>query len=218
MADVVNKWNINMNTLSMADVEVEKAVTVYGFALRETGGTICHIFWDENECVVAWYNAHCAASCEISAIDSKQVQKNEFLQTQLEAFRQTLLAKPLKRVIPMPLDYPQDEVFVRESLIWNECVSGSAQDQLSMDAVYHYGYGLLYWQNNEAQAFFDNRLAKAYEKLMRLQEAHIYPLWIRIKKQHEGPIVVREGRKLVHEIGERSETHAFYDYMNGLRR
>lgn len=218
MKEVVNQWNINMNTVGMAEVEQDKKQTVWGFSVRSGKQLECKVSLDENKCILAWYNARCEIDTQVSDIYSCDVMQNEVTQEQIHAFKEELKVHPIDidSEIISSISLPVKEEYISESLIWNAVAYGEEENRIPEEEINKYGYGLLYWESNEVKTFFDNRLAKTYAKMMELHRVGIKPLWIRIEKQNNRPIPVRQGREAVEKIGATEEVRECYDYMQDM--
>ena len=68
MEEYTNKWNINMNTLGLADYNVKEKAKIYGYAAKKDEFVESYLYEEESECVIAWYNAHCQSVDQISEI------------------------------------------------------------------------------------------------------------------------------------------------------
>lgn len=219
MKEVVNQWNINMNTVGMAEVEEDKKQIILGFAIRLSGGKlVTKVFFDENECILAWYNACCEPGIQVGKICINVVLKHDVTEAYVARFKeeitQCILNNKLKKVSSIKL--PLQKNYLTESLIWNAVAIGEEKNMIPDHDLYRYGYGLLYWENNEEKAFFDNRLAKTYAKMIELHQAKIRPIWIRISKKQNIPIPVREGGKQVLEIGKQDLVRECYEDLQDL--
>ena len=152
MREVVNQWNINMNTVGMAEVEQDKKQIILGFAVQPSMGKLAaKVFFDENECILAWYNAHCEPGIQVGKICINVVLKCDVTEEYIAQFKEEImhciLDNKLKKVSSIKL--PLKEFYLIESLIWNAIAVGEEQDMIPDHDLYRYGYGLLYWDNDE---------------------------------------------------------------------
>ncbi len=215
--DVVNQWNINMNTLGAGDYQVPREIMVWGFTVQTVAERQSHIFLEENECVRSWYNAHCdAAYRQLSAIRAESLQEKAFNEAYLDIVGEELLLSkmlPIKKVGATTLDIEAAQDVAAFSLIWNGLMGGRAENQLSSADIKEHGYGLIYYENAAWQAFFDNRLAGMFHKLQELQKNNIRPICVAIQKEKRKPIPVAVGRKLLLRFVQDQTVKNFYQQM-----
>ena len=104
--DVVNQWNINMNTLGAGDYQLPRELIIWGFAVQTEVEQQGYIFLEENECIRCWYNFHCDAACrQLSAIQAESLQETAFDEACLDTFGEKLL---LSEMIPIKKDHCND--------------------------------------------------------------------------------------------------------------
>ena len=210
--EYTNKWNINMNTLGLADCGVQEPVKAYGFVVRENATDKKYLEQEESECVRLWYNCHCQA---VDAITDLQefVLPNGYIESDLAMVINQLAKVPLKNISKKVVEDVTLSEHLRYSMICNGLLQGSAEDALTEDQMMQYGYGLLYWDDEKIVPFFDNRMAVAFRKLAELKQQNICPLCIKIKKLNKQPIPVAEGRKQLIALAQQKDLKHAYDLL-----
>lgn len=214
MEKVVNEWNMNMNTLNMAVVE-EDEQSVWGFVFKKTNPE-AYVFFDGNECARAWFNCHCQSEGKISWIQRKSVLNSAFDDEWMRQFKQELYNSKLHDLEGVICDHISDDfvsMVERISSIWNERCCGEKQDLMDQETAEKHAYGLLYWENEQMKAFFDNRLINTYDRMITLHERAIYPLWIRLEKKTTTPILVRNGCQMILEVAQDEHLRKIYDAL-----
>lgn len=214
MEKVVNEWNMNMNTLNMAVVE-EDEQTVWGFVFKETNPE-AYVFFDGNECARAWFNCHCQSEGKISWIQKKSVLSSAFNDEWMGEFEQELYDLKLHDLTGEVCDNRSDDfagMVEKISSIWNERCCGEKQDLMDQETAEKHAYGLLYWENEQMKAFFDNRLINTYDRMITLHEREIFPLWIRLERKPGTPILVHNGCQMILAAGQDEHLKTFYDAL-----
>lgn len=215
MEEYTNKWNINMNTLGLADYNVKEKAKIYGYAAKKDEFVESYLYEEESECVIAWYNAHCQSVDQISEICEIVLDQDD-KKAALENCQAHLKKQPLRRIPLQAADYSSQSEYMRYSMICNGVLQGSIEDIVTEEDMKKYGYGLLYWENDNVCTFFDNRMAVMFRKLRELKQQGIYPICIRLPKKNNQPIPVAEGRKQIKEFVWQENLKEQYDELQKL--
>lgn len=215
--DVVNHWNINMDTLGADIYQPPKMFSIWGFAVKTDTELQGHIFLEENECMRCWYNAHCEQFYQqVSEIQADSISEMEFDENYLDNFGEQLLLKqrvPVKVAVAIEEKLEKEKKIMTFSLIWNGDAGGNEEDKISATGMKDYGYGLIYNQKMNWYTFFDNRLAAMVHKLRELQQAQIKPICVAVKKENRRPIPVANGRILLQQIIQSEILKDFYEQL-----
>ncbi len=210
-----NKWNINMNTLDLAEYNIKEPVKAYGFAVKKNAVVTNYLFFDENECVMLWYNYHCKDIDMISELH-EIVLDAEYTEDDIEQAKKQLLNQqlcPITKKLNTNILYLDD---LQYSLIWHGVSQGSEKDIVTEELMKQYGYGLVYWTADQLYTFYDNRMAVMFRKLRELKQQGIYPICIRLPKKNNQPIQVADGRKLLIEMAIQENLKGKYDELQKL--
>ena len=212
-----NEWNINMNTLGLADYNVAENIKLYGFAVSVQNDRNVYLYKDENECAIEWFNYHCKNDIAITNVYVEEVAPEEYKENFLEQLRKKILELPLQ-VVKVKL--PESEYIINEtvqfSLICNGFMQGSEKDSLTLESAKRYGYGLVYWEENVQSAFFDNRFSVMFRKMQELNKKNIYPICMKVEKKGNQPILVAEGRKQIINSMEQETMQKIFVYLQNV--
>jgi len=215
--EYANKWNINMNTLNLADYGCSHKVKISGFIVRKNGELATQVFQDDLECIQAWYNLHCMNdTLEISNIQVETVLDTELTGEYWDRLNAQLLRLPVLkkgRYLYLADTEAVSLAIINDTIVMNGLGLGWEEYRLSDDVLKSYGYGLLYWKWEKTFAFFDNRLSKTFQKVQELHEEGVSPLCIRVKKQNKVPIPVQEGRMQVSKFQENEHLKKWYQQI-----
>ena len=210
---IVNKWNINMNTLNQAKYDIAESIKVWGFVVEENKILCGRIFLEETACVRSWYNWRCTEA-RVSIMQSKEITKTVVDEKDLDIFGIALMANPVmltefkKNLIAENADF--DEGIVRHTFICLGFSRGAEKNKMSYVDMKNHGYGLIYWEHGNVCTFFDNRFVGTMRRLKELQAQNIRPICIKIKKTKNVPIPVADGRNLLTMMAEQQSLQKFY--------
>lgn len=197
--EFTNKWNINMNTLDLADYNVKEPIKLWGFVAEENKEIQSYIYQDENDCVCAWYQMRCASMEQISKIESIEIIETENIDVEILKFREKMKQTemiPLLHMTQARAILEQHPV-LQFTLVCYGILPGTQADSMSSDQIKQYGYGLVYLLEEKVCVFFDNRFAVMFRKLNELWSDGICPICVRVKKDLNLPIQVSAGRSSV---------------------
>ena len=215
MEEYYNKWNINMNTLGLADCDVQENVKVYGFVVHKDVAEKTYLEQTESECVRLWYNYHCQSIDQITDIH-EFVLPNGYTESDWNMALNQLTNAPLKNIPEKKNEEIKESEYLRYSMICNGLLQGAAEDVLSEEQMKQYGYGLIYWEDEKMISFFDNRMAVTFRKLSELKQQGVVPVCIKIKKLNKQPIPVADGRKQLVALAQQENLKHVYNVLQTI--
>ena len=211
--EVAHEWNVNMNSLDLADYNIDEVMKVWGFVVENNKVRYGRIFLNEAACMRSRYNYHCTEA-KLSDIQIETISETIFDEAYLDSFGESLVAKSIiPAVLELNLKIKETKLsqeIVRYTLICNELCNGKETDVMSYADMKINGHGLIYWEDKKVNMFFDNCFEKTMRKLQELKMQNIRPVCVKIRKEKNIPIPVANGRRILMELAEQQELWDFY--------